>query len=274
MIIEVRPRLSTYLTDQMASGRIVFTRDKVISELGISRRAFLDAAERLQRKGQLASPRHGFYVIVPPQFSSWGGPPPSWYIDDLMRYEGRDYYVAILKAAELHGAAHQAVMAFQVITDKRLPDIRLGRSKISFHFRKTIQEVSSGIVRRKTDTGNLNLSAPELTALDLVRYARAAGGLHNIATVLIELSNGMDVEKLASLSTVFERSVVQRLGFVLDHLGHENLTRSLNAAIRRRKLNWVELDPHEAKGTDFAADVVERNKHWRVIVRRLPEIDE
>ncbi len=274
MIAKLRPRLSTYLTNQMASGRIVFTRDEAIRELGLSRRAFLDAAERLQRKGQLVSPRHGFYVVVPPQFSSWGGPPPSWYIDDLMRYEGRPYYVAILKAAELHGAAHQAVMAFQVITDKRLPDIRLGRSAITFHFRKTIQAVSSGIITRKTDTGTLNMSSPELTALDLLRYARAAGGVDNIATVLMELSNGLDAEKLASLSTVFERSVIQRLGFLLDHLGHEELTRSLNTAVRRRKLNWVELDPHEAKGMDFAAAVVERNKYWRVIVRRPPEIDE
>jgi len=274
MIVKIRPRLSTYLTDQMAAGRIVFTRDEAIRELGLSRRAFLDAAERLQRKGRLASPRHGFYVVVPPQFSSWGGPPPSWYIDDLMRYEGRDYYVAILKAAELHGAAHQAVMAFQVITDKRLPDIRLGRSKISFHFRKSVQDLSSGIVTRKTDTGTLNLSSPELTALDLVRYARAAGGMDNIATVLMELSNGVHGEKLASLSTAFERPVVQRLGFLLDHVGHENPAGSLNTAVRHRKLNWVELDPYEAKGMDFAADVVERNKHWHVIVRRPPEIDE
>ncbi len=274
MITKTRPRLSTYLTEQMAAGRIVFTRDEATHTLSLSRRAFLDAAERLQRKGQLASPRHGFYVIVPPQFSSWGGPPPAWYIDDLMRYEGRDYYVAILKAAELNGAAHQAVMAFQVITDKRLPDIRLGRSKICFHFRKSIQDVSTGIVTQKTNAGTLNLSSPELTALDLVRYARAGGGLDNIATVLMELGNGMDADKLASLSAAFERSIAQRLGFLLDNVGHEKLTAPLHTAIHDRKPNWIELDPHEAKGMDFVAAVIERNPRWRVIVRQLPEVDE
>ena len=46
--------------------------------------------------------------VVPPQYASWGAPPPGWYIDDLMRHEGRPYYVGLLKAAELHGATHQA----------------------------------------------------------------------------------------------------------------------------------------------------------------------
>jgi hypothetical protein len=41
----------------------------------------------------LLNPRRGFYVVVPPQYLSWGAPPPSWYIDDLMRHEGHSYYV-------------------------------------------------------------------------------------------------------------------------------------------------------------------------------------
>ena len=39
-------------------------------------------------------------------------PPPPWYIDDLMRFEDCSYYVGLLKAGELHGATHQAVMEF------------------------------------------------------------------------------------------------------------------------------------------------------------------
>nr|WP_245488732.1 type IV toxin-antitoxin system AbiEi family antitoxin [Rhizobium ruizarguesonis] len=38
-----------------------------------------------------------------------------------MRHEGNSYYVGLLKAAELHGATHQAVMEFQVVAAKRLP---------------------------------------------------------------------------------------------------------------------------------------------------------
>ena len=43
-------------------------------------------------------------------------PPPSWHIDALMTREQQSYYVGLLKAAELHGAGHQAVMEFQVVS--------------------------------------------------------------------------------------------------------------------------------------------------------------
>lgn len=49
---------------------------------------------------------------------------PPWYIYALMAYEERPYYVGLLKAAELQGATHQAVMEFQVVTDKQMPKIR------------------------------------------------------------------------------------------------------------------------------------------------------
>jgi hypothetical protein len=73
-------------------------------------------------------------------------------------------YVGLLKAAELHGATHQAVMEFQVITDKRLPKIRAGRSIISFFYRKNMASVASAVVDQKTDTGRMRVSSPELTA--------------------------------------------------------------------------------------------------------------
>ena len=89
MISASRRHLSSYLTGLLASGRAVFLRDEAVRDLGMSPGAFLDAAERLQRRGHLVNVRQGFYVVVPPQFLSWGAPPPSWYIDDLMRYEER-----------------------------------------------------------------------------------------------------------------------------------------------------------------------------------------
>src|SRR5580704_4436638 len=166
-----RSSLQDYMTDLLSSGRVVFNRNEAIAALGVSPRGFLAAAERLQRRKALLNPRHGFYVVVPPQFLSWGGPPPAWYIDDLMRYEGHHYYVGLLKAAELHGATHQAVMEFQVVTDKRLPKLRAGRSLISFLYRKDMERVADAVIDQKTDTGRMRVSSPELTALDLLRYS-------------------------------------------------------------------------------------------------------
>src|SRR5215813_4288010 len=105
MVSEKRSVLASYLSRLLSEGRTFFSDDEAVQELGVSKGGFLDAAERLQRRRQLLSPRRGFYVIVPPQYASWGAPPPSWYIDPLMKHEKCSYYVGLLKAAELHGAA-------------------------------------------------------------------------------------------------------------------------------------------------------------------------
>ncbi len=136
-MVRHRQALSGFANRLFAEGRIVFATAEAEHALGVGHRAFLDAAERLQLNGQLLCPRQGFYVVIPPQYANWGGPPPAWYIDAMMAREDQPYYVALLKAAELHGAAHQAVMEFQVVCGKRLPDIRAGRSRIVFHYRRT-----------------------------------------------------------------------------------------------------------------------------------------
>lgn len=273
MMLDGRLTLSAYMTDLLSAGRIVFTRDEAIAALDMTLHGFLKAVERQKSRKALLNPRQGFYVVVPPQFLSWGAPPPAWYIDDLMRHEGHPYYVGLLKAAELHGATHQAVMEFQVITDKRLPRIRAGRSIVSFHYRKDMVRIAETIADHKTDTGRMKVSSPELTALDLLRYARAAGTLDSIATVLSDLGTKLKPRQLAALAPAFERSVVQRLGFLLDHLGFGPAAAVLNEHLQRAKpLGWVELDPAGvASGPELP---LERNSRWNVIVRSLPELDE
>lgn len=274
MMLDQRSDFSAWLTRLLSEGRAVFSREDAERELGIGRGAFLDAAERQQRKGRLISPRRGFYVIVPPQFLAWGAPPPSWYIDSLMRHEGRPYYVGLLKAAELHGASHHAVMEFQVVTDKRMPRIKAGRSAIAFYYRKDMDAVAGAVEERKTDTGSMKVSSVELTALDLLRYPHAAGGLDNVATVLSELGGDVDARKLARLAPAFERSVSQRLGYLLDRLGHHGRTGPLHVVVTRRgAAPWVELEPAQAGDPDFASEPIEQNERWRVIVRRAPEPD-
>lgn len=276
MILKDRQNLSAYMDRLLSNGQVAFTSDEAKQALGLKHRAFLDAAERQQRQQRLIGLRHGFYVVVPPQYLSWGAPPPTWYIDDLMRHEGHAYYVALLKAAELHGATHQAVMEFQVATEKRLPRIRAGRSLITFHYRKNIAAVQNGIEKRKTETGYMNISSPELTVLDLVRYPRASGGIDNIATIIADLGGKLDVAKLAGLARQFELSVIQRLGYLLARFGNgersERLYRSLPEGTA---LPWVELEPARGKrNVPFTSTPVQEDERWRIIVRRLPERDE
>ena len=276
MLDHRRTGLSSYTTRLLSEGRVVFSSEEAQRVLAINSGALLDAAERLQRRKALISPRRGFYVIVPPQFLAWGAPPPSWYIDDLMRHEGRPYYVGLLKAAELHRASHQAAMEFQVVTDKRLPKIRAGRSAIAFYYRKDITAITATIEERKTDTGRMKMSSLELTMFDLLRYPHAGGGLSNVVTVLSELGGRVDSNKLAALVPAFERSVVQRLGHLLGRLGHQEGESVLHETLLRQRssLPWVELEPSQASDPDFESVPTARDERWHVIVRQPPEVDE
>ncbi len=275
MMIDRPRKLSDYTTHLLSQGQVVFTDKQAQQALGISKRSLLDAAQKLQRRNHLLMPRRGFYVVVSPQFLSWGAPPPSWYVDALMKHEAAPYYVGLLKAAELHGATHQAVMEFQVITNKRLPRIKAGRSPIAFYYRKDMEVLAAGIQYYKTDTGRMTISGPELTALDLVRYPRAAAGLDNIVTVLAELGARIDASKLAALSGNFERAVLQRLGYLLCLAGHGPKADGMDERLHQfSPLPWVELEPALANDPDFAPDPVERDARWHVVVRRIPETDE
>ena len=278
MIPLKRTALSSFMNGLQSAGRIVFSADEAVKVLGSSQGAFLDAAERLQRSRHLISPRRGFYIVVPPQFLAWGAPPPPWYIDDLMKHEGRPYYVGLLKAAgSFHLTPHftQAVMEFQVVTDKRLPEMSIGRSILAFYYRKEMNSIAPGVESRKIDTGQMKVSSVELTVLDLLRYRRAAGGLDNIVTVLSELAPKIDAKRLALLSSSFERPVVQRVGYLLDRMNHRKRAEGLLKGLSRKgSLEWVELEPSENGKRDLAPEPVERDDRWRVIVRRVPEGDE
>lgn len=270
-----RQSFSTYLDRLLSRGSLVLTPEQTRKDLGITRRAFIDAAKRQQKKGNLIMPRRGFYAIVPPQYLALGAPPPSLYIDSLMRQEGHPYYVGLLKAAELHGASHQAVMQFQVVTDKRLPKIRAGRSVLAFYYRKDMDEVVEGLEEHKTEAGFIKISGIELTMLDLLRYPHAAAGLDNIATVLGDLGSRFDPYKLADLSTAFERTIVQRLGYLLDKLGFSEQTGALHETLSRfRVLPWTELEPARQKNHVVKHEPIERDQRWHVSVSRIPEIDE
>ena len=268
-----RPNLDKYILDLQARGRVSFTIQEALAALSITQKSFLNAAARLQKQKLLLNPRQGFYVAVPPQYLLWGGPPPAWYIDDLMRYEQRPYYVGLLKAAEFHGASHQAVMEFQVMTDKQLPKIRAGRSLIVFYYRKDFGPVEDAISAQKTDAGSMKLSSPELTAFDLLRYAHAVGGIDVVATVLSELSSKMNADRLARLAAISERSLVQRLGYLLEKLGSASLAEPLHQHLMSLKaFTWVDLEPQPRRGAK--SPPAERNERWLVRVQHVPEADE
>lgn len=279
MLYDQRSPLSRYAYDLLCNSRTAFAAKEAEQAIGVGHGAFLDAAERLQRRKALVQLRQGFYAIVPPIFVKWGAPTPDYYIDDLMRHEGKAYYVGLLKAGYLHGATHQAIMEFQVVTNARLPKIYAGRNRIFFYYRKDMEAVAEGIDERMSNSGRMMISSPALTALDLLRYWRPSGGIHFIATMLVDLAKKIDPGQLAELSKKFERPIVQRLGNMLDRLGHEQLTAPMLEALRKRgHMRWVELEPWAARSAahvpQLGFGVKERDPLWRVVTRNIPEPDD
>ena len=58
--------------------------------------------------------------------------------------------------------------------------------------------MTAGIEGRKTDTGTMKISSAALTALELLRYPQASGGTDNVATILSDVSLGVEKSRLAA----------------------------------------------------------------------------
>ena len=256
--------VAAYVEGLQAGGRYTFTGAEIRARMVRSDTAIEAALRRLKKRGRIASPRRGFYVIVPPEYREAGCPPASWFIDDLMGFLGRPYYVGLLSAAAIHGAAHQQPMVFQVMTDAATRDAEAGRVRIEFHMKSALE--SSPVATVQTETGYMRVSTPEATAFDLVRFARAAGGLSSVATVLGELAENLDPGELATLSRSCRAPEMQRLGYLLDLVGMSRLTGALAAALRVRRHRPVLLGP----GGENQGSVDGR---WRVIINESVEVD-
>ena len=225
--------LSALVDSYQAGGRYVITREQARQALGVSHEALKKAVRRLVAKRRLAVPRRGFFVVVPVEYRQAGAPPPSWYIDDLMKFCNRHYYVGLLTAATLHGAGHQQPQEFQVVTDRQLRPIMAGRARIRF-FRKLRMERTQ-TMHVKTETGTMKVTTPEATALDLLRYLKGVGHLGHVVTVLTELVETMDGERIAEAAKSEDHlPSAQRLGYLLDVHGAE-----VPLAVREQLLGLV-----------------------------------
>jgi len=182
-----------------------------------------------------------------------------------MRFLGQPYYVGILSAAAIHGAAHQQPMLFQVVTDRPTRPARAGRVRIGFHMGRHVGQVP--VVAIQTETGTMRVSTPEATAFDLVRFAPAAGHIGNVVTVLGELAEKIDPQPLAQIADLYALSDVQRLGYLLEQLGEKRLADPLAERLKTRRYRPILLAPGQAKG-DSPID-----PRWRVIPNEKVEVD-
>jgi predicted transcriptional regulator of viral defense system len=261
-----RKTLSSYLDGLQRSGIYTFAREDAIQALQCTSLALKRSAQRLEAKARLVAPRRGFFVIVPIEYSSAGVPPPSWFIDALMEFHGQPYYVGLLSAAAQHGAAHQQPQEFQVVTSLPLRPIAVGRARIRFFAKRSISNTPTQEV--KTETGIMRTSTPEATAFDLLRYVHGVGGLGNVATVLAELKEAIQPERLVSVAKAEDEPAhAQRLGYLLDFVGGKRQTGPLAKWLATRRPLRVPLRPGKSvQGFPL-------NRRWQVTVNEQVESD-
>jgi predicted transcriptional regulator of viral defense system len=262
-----RGGISNFVNQLPAMGRYTFSRDEIVQRFKKSDAAIKLTLNRLQKKGKIVSPRRGFYVVVPEQYVLLGAPPPIWFIDALMNDWQSEYYVGLLSAAELHGAAHHSPQEFQVMCDTPHRTIHLARYRIRFFKKWNVWQTPTE--PRNTPTGQLNVSTPEATALDLVRYYESAGHYSNVATVVSELSEKMTGRSLvAAAKCGVELAVVQRLGFILDIVEKPKLAAPLLDWLGTQSPRITNLRPDLDSGSS------ELNKKWNLYINDQIEPEE
>lgn len=218
--------IEDYLAELQAKGRFSVTLVELRNRFNASEKAILQNIYRLKQKNQLAQVRKEFYVIIPPRYSVRNMLPANLFIADMMNYLNREYYVGLFSASALHGAGHQQPMEFQVVTKKpALRNIKNQKLNISFYI-KANWELDQ-INEKKTESGYMNVSSPELTAFDLVQYHKRIGGLSRIFPILEDLAEVMKPSLLFKAAKTQKTSGIQRLGYLLDELNKVLLANSL-----------------------------------------------
>jgi predicted transcriptional regulator of viral defense system len=207
-----------YLEKLRSHGKRSFTSQEIIKDLNVSYDAVRAGLYRLKRDGKLISPVNGLYIIVPPEHKSYGSIPSEELIPIMMKYLDAKYYVALLSAAGFYGASHQKPMVFQIITNRRIKhSLKFGKIHIKLIHKKSLTDLP--IKDFVVSSGYLKVATPELIAIDLLKFPKHAGGMNNIATVLSELIENINVHKLIELAENMGKNYqLQRLGYIIERI--------------------------------------------------------
>ena len=264
--------LQDWVTARMIRGQYIFTKEDVQSiGLPISDESLINSIVRMGKRGVIMSPWQNFYVTIPTEYKLKGVVPPSFYIDRLMKFLGRDYYVALMTAAAFEGAGHQRAMVFQTIVNGGC--IRSGTkngTRLEFTVRNNLP--MQFVHQVKTQSGYLNVADAELTALDIIAEEKKVGGLSRATEVLIELAERMnfDDNKLPLLD-FYSSAIIQRLGYLLDYIDETDLADALYELLLKtgKTFRKVPLKQSMPANKDMPA-----NERWKIIENYEIEIDE
>lgn len=263
--------ITDWVQNESYCGHFTFTREDIEKVfVALSAASIQHALWILSGKDIIYSPWQNFYVIVPTEYRLKGVVPPVFFIDQLMRFLGREYYIGLLNAGEFYGAAHQRPQSFSCIVNGG-PIRSINRKGITLLFHRKANIPMPFTRQFKTQMGYVNVSSPCLTALDLILFEQEIGGLNRAATVLAELASELHfAEEPVELIGYFNTPIIQRLGYILECVLEEHevadelfeLAKKAGMSFRKVRLKVTKPDTKNV------------NQRWKIIDNQPIEIDE
>jgi len=258
---------SDFLRSIRTNGRYAFSLEDLTNNIPKSIKNIRKDLDRLKIKGDIINIRRGFYTIIPDEYKNMGVIPVEFYIDELMRYLNKTYYVGLYSAAMFHGAAHQQPQEFYIISEKPKPR-KISNDRFLINFTEKRNFPMIGIEDKKTDTGYFKMSNMELTFLDLIYFEQSVGGYNRITSILEELSESINLAKMKEVvKNDFPLSVFQRAGFIAENA----LANTKLAAVFENKL--AKLNPKTALLKSSEEKNGEKNGKWSLIINTEIESD-
>ena len=263
-----------WVEDLPKRGKITFSKEEVELQFPhLTNRNIQNTLNRLVLKKKIQSVWRGFWVVVPVEYGLKGVVDPIEYIAQLMNFLGQKYYIGLLSAAAIHGAAHQQPMELMLVTDSNHLRAKVKNDvKISFVAKKEIPQQYLQQITVKS--GYISVSTPELTAIDLLLYIKNVGGINRVATVLNELAEVIDFERISL--DFFQNSNtadIQRLGYLLETLGFIEVANSLFQKANEANLKFRKyplcIKKQPMNLTNFPID-----EKWKIIINEEIETDE
>jgi len=254
-----------YFNELVNSYKYTFTLSELQEHFHLSDKSLLQGLYRYKKNKKIVQIRKEFYGILVPRIAMNGQLSYFEFLDDLMKSLNKNYYVALLNAAALYGAAHQQPQVVYIFSTPPIP--RNIKSSNLFFLSKSNWN-QEFIVQRRTQTGFISVSSPELTALDLCTYIWKFG-VNRVTTILMELYEEMKPSILKKVAKEYDNiSSLQRLGYILENFTeNEKLTNAIHSVFQTKKTYYVPLSPRKEKRGEY-------NHKWKIIINMQIEPDE
>ena len=264
--------LQKWIKDRAIHGYPTFSIEDV-RESGMysSEQIMKNELNRLCSNKTIVNVYRGFYVIIPVHYVLRGSVPATYYMDQLMTYLSKPYYVCMLSAAELLGVAHQRPQQFSVMTTYPRRQLVTTRNVTTdWFYRDTMPE--DALVIKNTETGTIRISNSLLTAADLVQNQQHVGGLSRVATILEELTEQIDIDSQFPALISFVKTVTwQRLGYILENVIEDRVTADkLFEQLRASSARMV----YKPLSTSAEDNPSSRDRRWKININVEIEMDD